>query len=109
MITLDTVAAAVEVVESQGQWWVESRAGNRGVMQVHPKWANVTPAMLWIPEVNRAEGRRLLTYWHHQAHGRWAFALAAYNCGWGGLKGKCGKGYARRVLRITKEETWTGS
>lgn len=109
MITLDAVAVAVEAVESEGHWWVRSRSGNRGVMQVHPKWAAVPPAMLWVPEVNRAEGRRLLTYWHKQAHGHWAFALAAYNCGWSGLKGRCGTRYAQRVLRVVREARWTDS
>jgi hypothetical protein len=53
--------------------------------------------------VNRREGIRLLRYWHGKAHGDWAFALAAYNCGWGGLKGKCGQGYARKVLMQVKQ------
>lgn len=95
---LDAVAAAVEYVESGGQWWARNGC-HRGVMQVCTRWAHVPAAWLWYPEVNRAEGRRLLTYWWGKSGHRWAYALAAYNCGWRGLKGKCGTGYARAVLR----------
>lgn len=95
-MNIDTVAAAVEVVESGGQWYAE-RGCYRGVMQVCTRWAKVPAAQLWIPNVNRAEGRRLLAYWYRQRH-NWAFALAAYNCGWAGLQGKCGMRYARKVL-----------
>jgi hypothetical protein len=101
-MTIDTVAAAVEQVESRGQWYAE-RGDCRGVMQVCARWAHVPPAQLWLPDVNRREGIRLLRYWHGKAHGDWAFALAAYNCGWGGLKGKCGQGYARKVLMQVKQ------
>lgn len=97
-VTLDNVVAAVEQVESGGAWWAKSSAGCIGVMQICPQWAHVPRTWLWHPEINRQEGRRLLTYWHRKARGNWAFALAAYNCGWAGLKGQCGVGYARLVL-----------
>ena len=35
-------------------------------------------------------------------YGDWGKALAAYNCGWGGLRGTCGKHYAARVLRLAR-------
>ena len=96
-MNIDTVAAAVEQVESRGQWYVE-RGCHRGVMQICTRWAKVSAAQLWIPEVNRREGKRLLTYWHGKAHGDWWTAVAAYRCGWGGLSGKCGKAYANAVM-----------
>ncbi len=101
-MTVDTIAAAVEVVESRGEWWARSTSGNRGVMQVAPQWARVPAAQLWLPDVNRREGRRLLVYWYGKARGDWWNALAAYRCGWGGLSGKCGTGYARRVVAVAK-------
>lgn len=100
-MTIDTVAAAVEIVESGGQWYAE-RGNCRGVMQVCTPWAKVAPSMLWIPEVNRREGLRILSFWYRKSNYDWAFALAAYNCGWNGLEGKCGMGYARKVLAEVK-------
>ena len=102
MITMLMVAAAVEQVESEGHWWVESSSHCVGVMQVCPKWSERTRAELFDPEVNRHEGRRMIHYWLTKSHHNWHRALAAYNCGWGGLRGKCGGGYARRVLRMAK-------
>jgi len=95
-MNIDTVAAAVEQVESRGEWWAE-RGCHRGVMQVCTRWAKVAPARLWIPADNRREGKRLLAYWYRHGH-KWAFALAAYRCGWNGLRGKCGNNYASAVL-----------
>lgn len=100
---IDAIAAAVEQIESRGQWYAQSGC-HRGVMQVCTRWAKVAPSMLWIPEVNRAEGRRLLLYWHRQANGDWSKALAAYNCGWRGLRNECGKTYARRVLAALEKQ-----
>jgi len=96
-MTVDTVAAAVEQVESRGEWWAE-RGCHRGVMQVCTRWSKLDPARLWLPDDNRREGRRLLAYWYRQRHD-WAYALAAYRCGWAGLRGRCGAGYARLVLK----------
>ena len=96
MITAEVVAA-VEHVESRGQWWARSGC-HRGVMQVCTRWARVPPAMLWLPEVNRAEGLRLLRYWHRRSGGNLRLTLAAYRCGWAGLRGECGVAYARTVL-----------
>lgn len=98
-MTVNAVAAAVEQVESRGEWWAE-RGCHRGVMQVCTRWAKVAPARLWLPEDNRREGRRLLAYWYRKGGYNWAYALAAYRCGWGGLQGKCGQGYARKVLGL---------
>lgn len=94
---IDTVAAAVEQVESRGNPRAV-RGCYRGLMQVCTRWAHCTPDELWDPDINRREGKRILGYWLKKAKGDWAFALAAYNCGWAGLRGKCGTGYARRVL-----------
>lgn len=108
-LTVATVAIAVEQVESEGQWWVESKAGCVGLMQVCPKWSTRTRAELFDPAVNRAEGQRMLEYWLTRSHQNWRRALASYNCGNAGLRGKCGKGYARKVLRVAKELQKEGS
>lgn len=98
-MNIDTVAAAVEQVESRGEWWAQ-RGCHRGVMQVCTRWSKLDPARLWIPDDNRCEGRRLLAYWYRKGGHSWAFALAAYRCGWAGLRGQCGTGYARKVLAL---------
>lgn len=95
---VEVVAQAVEQFESGGQWWAVSRSGCVGVMQICPKWATVPRNMLLIPEINRQQGIRLLRYWYGKAHGDWWLTLAGYRCGWNGLKGKCGKTYAKRVM-----------
>jgi soluble lytic murein transglycosylase-like protein len=89
--------------------WVESRGVPtathgcyRGLMQVCTRWAHCTPDELYNPEINRREGERLLRYWYRQGGNDWGKALAAYNCGWNGLKGKCGTAYANRVLRLAR-------
>ena len=102
MIAAALVAIAVEQVESGGQWWVESRSGCVGVMQVCPQWSTRTRAELFDPTVNRAEGRKILAYWLHRARGNWSRALAGYRCGNAGLRGLCGGYYARKVLRLAQ-------
>lgn len=102
MITAALVAIAVEQVESGGQWWVESRSGCVGVMQVCPQWSSRTRAELFDPAVNREEGAKILEYWLHRARGNWSRALAGYRCGNAGLQGRCGGFYARKVLRLAR-------
>ena len=100
-MTIDTVAAAVEQVESGGNPRAV-RGCYRGLMQVCTRWAHCTPDELYNPEINRREGERLLRYWYRQGGNDWSKGLAAYNCGWGGLRGTCGKHYAARVLRLAR-------
>lgn len=102
MVTLTQVVVAVEHVESRGNPTVVSRDGCVGLMQINPRWSKYTAEQLKDPETNRSEGRRLLRYWHRQARGSWLLTLAAYRCGWGGLKGRCGTKYARIVLRLAR-------
>ncbi len=56
---IDTVAAAVEQVESGGNPRAV-RGCYRGLMQVCTRWAHCTPDELYNPEINRREGERLL-------------------------------------------------
>ena len=95
-----TIVLAVEQVESGGKWWVESPSGCVGVMQVCPRWSKFKRRQLFDPNVNRAEGERILEYWLTRAHGEWHRALAAYNCGNAGLEGRCGQSYARTVWSL---------
>ena len=93
------LVAAVEHAESRGVWSVKSPAGCVGLMQICPRWSPVRPRwLLWLPPVNRIEGARQLAHWHRRAHGDWSRAIAAYRCGNRGLRGKCGRVYARLVL-----------
>lgn len=89
---------AVEHIESRGDPAAVSASGCVGLLQVCPQWSRYTAAQLRDPTINRLEGARMLRYWHRRAHGDWSRALAAYQCGNGGLRGTCGRGYARRVL-----------
>lgn len=93
------IVYAVEQVESGGRWWVEL-GGCVGVMQINPRWSKHTRAELFNPDLNRAEGERILKVWLKRSGGNWRRALAAYNCGNEGLRGKCGGGYAATVLRL---------
>lgn len=93
---------AVEHVESRGRWDVVSPSGCVGIMQVQPRYALVPRWALFLPSVNRAEGARMLAYWHRRSGGDWARALAGYRCGNAGLRGECGDAYARRVLALAK-------
>lgn len=104
MLDVAAVVYAVETVESGGRWWEESRSGCVGVMQVCPRWSLRSRAELFDPTVNRVEGQRILEYWLKRARGNWHRALAGYNCGNAGLRGECGGGYARRVLRLARLE-----
>jgi len=102
-LPIETVAEAVEQLESGGAWWAVSRSGCVGVMQICPRWADVPRNHLLIPEINRREGIRLLRYWHNKAHGDWWATLAGYRCGWSGLRGKCGHRYAGAVIRLARK------
>ncbi len=101
---LEAVVAAVIWIESGGVATAKSGC-YRGLMQVCTKWAHCAPDELYDPETNKREGTRLLLFWKRKAGGDWAKALAAYNCGWGGLKGKCGTGYAARVLTRAQKQS----
>ena len=90
----------VEYVESGHKPFVVSRAGCVGLMQVCPRYSQVPRLLLFIPAINRAEGCKMLAYWHKRARGNWARALAGYRCGNAGLRGECGKAYARQVLSV---------
>ena len=59
-----------------------------GIMQVIPKYSELTADSLLIPEINIREGARILTehilhYSYMDSLERWSFALATYNAGAG--------------------------
>lgn len=93
---------AVTHAESRGAWFAVSRAGCVGVMQVQPRYALAPRWALFLPPVNRAEGARMLAYWHRRSRGNWSRALAGYRCGNAGLRGECGAAYAQHVLALAK-------
>jgi len=95
-------------VESRGYARAVSRsAGAVGLMQVMPKSFRrfckhrdpVCSALLLYPQLNRAEGCRILWRWKRRSRGNLRRALQAYNCGNRGLRDECGVGYANNVLR----------
>lgn len=89
-----SIAPAVEHVESRGQTLAVSSTGARGLWQVMPRWSRVPAWLLHVPAVGRWEGCRIL--W------RWRRALAAYNAGVYGLRGRSRAGlrYADAVMRL---------
>jgi len=101
---------AIEYGESRGDTWAK-RGPCRGLWQVNPAFASPTvrkaPALLYTPEVGRAEGRRHLAGWLKVCHGDLNCALRGYRCGYDGVKGLCGKDYAAAVQRRAKKAHWS--
>lgn len=104
LIPTQIVLQAIEQVESKGQWWVVSKSGCVGLMQVCPKWSKYKKSELLIPEINRSEGARIFAAWLRAAKGDTTRALAAYRYGWAGLYGRRGKNYSAIVLKIAREK-----
>lgn len=101
---------AIEYTESRGNPKVKN-GPTMGLWQVDWHYASRPvrndPSLLYLPAVARNEGRRMLWYWHGKCRGDMSCALAAYNCGYGGISGKCGRGYAKTVLRRAGEAHWS--
>ena len=108
-----SLSAAIEHVESRGHTLAVSRTGARGLWQVMPAWSRVPAWTLHVPAVGRWEGCRILRRWQRRARARCRYegrecnptvrALAAYNAGGPGLRGRSRRGmdYARAVLART--------
>ncbi|MBO6585163.1 MAG: transporter substrate-binding domain-containing protein [Gracilimonas sp.] len=67
-----------------------SWAGAVGIMQVLPRFSEISSDSLYIPEVNIREGAKILAshldhYAYMDSTNKWSFALAAYNAGSGHL------------------------
>lgn len=67
-----------------------SWAGAVGIMQVLPRFSEISSDSLYIPEVNIREGAKILSshlehYSYMDSTNQWSFALAAYNVGQGHL------------------------
>ena len=88
---------SIEYQESRGNIFVKSNTYCTGVMQIDYRYSPVPRQLLRIPYINRIVGTRAIRYWKRRS-GNMKLALAAYNCGNAGLKGKCGIGYANSVL-----------
>jgi membrane-bound lytic murein transglycosylase F len=57
-------------------------------MQIMPRFSEISPDSLYIPEVNIREGARILSshlkhYSYMDSTNQWSFALATYNAGMG--------------------------
>lgn len=79
---------ALAAQESKFDPTVVSRAGAVGIMQVIPKYSELTADSLLIPEINIREGARILSehllhYSYMDSLESWSFALATYNAGAG--------------------------
>lgn len=92
---------AMAWVESRGNTFAVGGSGERGLLQVIPKWSVVPGLLLHVPAVGRMEGCRILQRWQRRAKGNKFLALQAYNGGNPGLKNECTKctSYAKAVLR----------
>ena len=95
---------AIAQVESGWNAALVSRSGCVGIYQIMPRYARSDRASLRDPTLGRLEAARQLAAWYRASgrgrHASWFRATAAYNCGWGGLRGTCGTGYARRVYLV---------
>lgn len=65
-----------------------SWAGAVGIMQVLPRFSEISSDSLYIPEVNIKEGAKILSehlkhYSYMDSTNQWSFALATYNAGMG--------------------------
>jgi membrane-bound lytic murein transglycosylase F len=65
-----------------------SWAGAVGIMQVLPRFSEISSDSLYIPEVNIREGAKILSehlkhYSYMDSTNQWSFALATYNAGMG--------------------------
>lgn len=79
---------AVAAQESKFNPASVSWAGAVGIMQVLPRFSEISPDSLYIPEINIREGAKILSshlehYSYMDSTNQWAFALAAYNAGSG--------------------------
>lgn len=89
---------AVQAVESSGNMFAVSSEGCLGLYQICPRYTPLPRWALFVPVFARAESARHLQGWRKRAKGDTMAALAAYNCGNAGLRGECGRGYAKLVL-----------
>lgn len=81
---------AVAAQESKFNPSSVSWAGAVGIMQVLPRFSEISSDSLYIPEVNIREGAKILAshlkhYSYMDSTNQWSFALAAYNVGQGHL------------------------
>lgn len=79
---------AIAAQESKFDPYSESWAGAVGVMQVLPRFSQVSRDSLFVPELNIREGARILRehldhYAYLDSTEQWQFALATYNAGMG--------------------------
>lgn len=79
---------AIAAQESKFDPYSESWAGAVGIMQVLPRFSEVSKDSLYIPEFNIREGARIIKdhldhYAYLDSTSQWQFALAAYNAGMG--------------------------
>jgi len=79
---------AIAAQESKFNPTSVSWAGAVGIMQVMPRFSEISSDSLYIPEVNIREGAKILSshlehYAYMDSTNQWAFALATYNAGMG--------------------------
>ena len=79
---------AIAAQESKFDPYSESWAGALGIMQVLPRFSEISRDSLYIPEHNIREGARIIKehlehYSYMDSTNHWQFALATYNAGMG--------------------------
>lgn len=94
----DKIIDSVEFTESRGEYTVKNNGSCTGLMQVNYHYTTVPRPLLKVPVINRAVGTKMLRDWYHKSGDNMKNTLAAYNCGYGGLRGSCGVGYANMTL-----------
>lgn len=81
---------AIAAQESKFDPYSESWAGAVGIMQVLPRFSEVSKDSLYVPELNIMEGARIIAehldhYAYLDSTNQWNLALATYNAGMGHL------------------------
>jgi soluble lytic murein transglycosylase-like protein len=97
-----TYLDAIAQVESGWDPSAVSTSGCVGIYQLMPRYSAIPRELLKDPLLSRMEAARQLRGWYARSGRNWPRALAAYNCGWRGLKGKCGTNYARKIVRVMR-------
>lgn len=83
-VMLTAIAAQESKFNPRSVSW----AGAVGIMQVMPRFSEISSDSLYIPEINIREGAKIMAshlkhYSYMDSTNQWAFALAAYNAGMG--------------------------
>ena len=96
------VVMAIGWVETRWKPWLIGSSGERGALQVLPRFSGLRPAELSQASVGVWAGAGALARWRKRASGNLRRSVQAYNAGNAGLKGLAGIEYADQVLALSR-------